>query len=59
MGSDVGTVEAGKLADLLVVSGDPLKEIGLLDQHENIGVVMKGGTVHVDRLAEQQTREQG
>jgi imidazolonepropionase-like amidohydrolase len=50
MGSEVGTIERGKLADLLVVDGDPLKEIGVLNRHECISLVMKGGAVHVDRL---------
>jgi imidazolonepropionase-like amidohydrolase len=37
----VGTVEAGKLADLLVVDGDPLAEPALLC--ERIGLVLRLG----------------
>src|SRR5690242_2815939 len=40
---DVGTVEAGKYADLIAVSGDPLKDVRVL---ENVGFVMKGGVVY-------------
>ena len=47
---DIGTVEAGKLADLLVVDGDPLRDIGVLRDQERIKLVMKGGEAFVDRL---------
>jgi imidazolonepropionase-like amidohydrolase len=39
----VGTVEAGKLADLIAVAGDPLRDISEL---EHVTFVMKGGIVH-------------
>jgi predicted amidohydrolase YtcJ len=39
----VGTVEAGKLADLVAVPGDPLADITLM---ERVTFVMKGGVVH-------------
>jgi imidazolonepropionase-like amidohydrolase len=47
---DIGTIRAGKLADLLVVDGDPLRDIGLLRNREKIKLVMKGGEAFVDRL---------
>jgi imidazolonepropionase-like amidohydrolase len=43
MRNQIGTVEAGKFADLVAVSGDPLKDIRLL---ENINFVMKEGVVY-------------
>ena len=47
---EIGTLEAGKLADLLVVDGDPLRDIGVLRDHGRIKLVMKGGEAFVDRL---------
>jgi imidazolonepropionase-like amidohydrolase len=38
----VGSIEPGKLADLIGVQGDPLKDIRAL---EDVGFVMKGGAV--------------
>lgn len=46
---DLGTIETGKLADLIVVEGDPLKDIKLLQKLENIKIVMKGGEIMVNR----------
>ena len=43
----VGTVEGGKLADLVAVQGDPLKDISEL---ERVKWVMKGGRVVKDEL---------
>jgi imidazolonepropionase-like amidohydrolase len=44
---DVGTVEAGKYADLIAVSSDPLQDVRAL---ENVGFVMKGGEVVKDTI---------
>lgn len=43
----VGTIEAGKLADLIAVDGDPLKEITAL---ERVKFVMKGGAIVKNEL---------
>ncbi|HEY2402455.1 MAG TPA: amidohydrolase family protein, partial [Steroidobacteraceae bacterium] len=39
----VGSIEPGKLADLIAVRGDPLNNIRVL---ENVGFVMKEGRVY-------------
>ena len=41
-GNDLGTVEVGKLADLIVVDGDPSSDIGALADHRPLAV-LKGG----------------
>jgi imidazolonepropionase-like amidohydrolase len=46
---DLGTIEAGKLADLIAVDGDPLKDIRCLQDKRNIKIVMKEGGVYADR----------
>jgi len=43
MKDELGTIEAGKLADLLVVNGDPSEDITILQNRANLEVVMKGG----------------
>lgn len=43
MQDDLGTIEPGKLADLLVVNGDPVNDIAVLANRANLDVVMKGG----------------
>ena len=43
--SDLGTIEAGKLADMVIVDGDPSVDITLLQQPERIITVIKGGAV--------------
>lgn len=42
---DFGTLEPGKKADLLVLTGNPLDDIGVLSEEDNINIVMKDGVV--------------
>ena len=49
--ADLGTVEAGKLADLVAVAGDPLADITLLRDAKRIALVIKDGTVAANRLS--------
>ena len=44
---DVGTLEAGKFADVIAVTDDPLQNVRAL---ENVGFVMKGGVVVKDQI---------
>ena len=43
MQNQVGSIEAGKYADIVAVPGDPMRDIGQL---EKVDFVMKGGTVY-------------
>jgi imidazolonepropionase-like amidohydrolase len=45
-----GTLAAGKLADLLVVDGDPLADLGILAQPDRLALVVKAGAAARDRL---------
>jgi imidazolonepropionase-like amidohydrolase len=49
--ADLGTLGPGKLADLVVVAGDPLADIGVLRDIEKIRLVLKGGETAADRLS--------
>lgn len=42
----LGTLEEGKLADLVVVDGDPLADITVLQDHDRITAVMKEGVIY-------------
>jgi imidazolonepropionase-like amidohydrolase len=42
----IGTVEPGKYADLLVVKGNPLKDLRLFQNPDNLHVIMKGGAAY-------------
>ncbi|MDH3230151.1 MAG: amidohydrolase family protein [Alphaproteobacteria bacterium] len=57
MEEDIGTIEPGKFADILVVDGDPLADIRVLQERRNIHIVMKEGEVFVDRRPGQGGRE--
>jgi imidazolonepropionase-like amidohydrolase len=48
---EVGTLEKGRLADLVVVRGNPLDDIDVLLDPARIELVLKGGAVAVDRRA--------
>ncbi len=42
---ELGTLEPGKLADLIVVDGDPLRDIAVLQDKARIALVMKDGEI--------------
>jgi len=43
--TNIGSIEAGKLADMIAVPGDPLQDIGVM---EKVNFVMKDGKVYVN-----------
>jgi imidazolonepropionase-like amidohydrolase len=51
MEGKLGCVKAGAFADLLVVDGNPLKDLKLLQgQGQHLSMIMKGGRLHKNRL---------
>jgi len=48
---ETGTLESGKLADLLIVEGDVLGDIALLEDQANLRAVMQGGIVKAGTTA--------
>ena len=47
---ELGTLEPGKLADVVVVDGNPLDDIRVLGDAKRIHLVMKGGQPYLNRL---------
>jgi imidazolonepropionase-like amidohydrolase len=46
----LGTLEPGKLADLIILDGDPLDDLRLLADKKSLAWVMKGGRIVAHRL---------
>lgn len=46
---EIGTVEKGKWADLVLVEGDPLRDIRVLQDPRRVRLVIKGGETVIDR----------
>ena len=42
----LGTLEEGKLADLVIIDGNPLEDITILQDHKKIKAVMKDGLIY-------------
>lgn len=52
MAEDVGMLEVGKLADMLVIDGDPSQDIALLQDDVRLLAIVKGGEFVKDALAQ-------
>ncbi len=55
MEKEIGTLEEGKLADLIVVDGDPLQDIAVLRDGEKMPAVMKDGRFYKMTLKDART----
>ena len=49
--NELGTIEEGKIADLIMVSGNPLENIDILLERESMRLVMQGGNIARNDLA--------
>ena len=52
---EFGTIEPGKLADVLIVDGDVIADISILEDRSRFIAVMQGGVVKAGRLAQPAT----
>jgi len=43
LGDKLGTIEPGRIADIVIVNGDPSRDISLLGDRNNIRAVLKDG----------------
>jgi imidazolonepropionase-like amidohydrolase len=46
----LGVIEVGALADLILVNGNPLEKLSLLENPNNLVVIMKDGKIHKKKL---------
>jgi imidazolonepropionase-like amidohydrolase len=49
LGDKTGTIEAGKFADIIVVDGNPLEDIKILQDKDKIKMVMLEGKIEINR----------
>ena len=47
---EFGTLEKGKLADMCMVSGNPLEDIQVLADADRVQMVLIGGRIEKDRI---------
>jgi imidazolonepropionase-like amidohydrolase len=50
---ELGVIKAGALADMLLVDGDPIADISILQNRDSISMIMKDGELHkapIDRM---------
>ena len=45
---EIGTIETGKRADLVLVKGQPLDDIAIMAEPDNVAVVLQDGAVVKD-----------
>ena len=47
--AEIGSIERGKRADLILVDGNPLDDVKILERGTAVKYVMKDGATHIDR----------
>ncbi len=51
LGDETGVLRAGLLADFLVVDGNPLKDVRILEDRDRLRMIVKGGVAYKDELS--------
>lgn len=51
-GDSLGAIKPGWLADLIVVAGNPLDDVSVLNNPNNLKLIMKNGRMHKNKLCE-------
>ena len=54
-GSEIGSIEAGKKADIILVDGNPLQDVNILERGRAVQYVMKNGVTFLDERSSQPT----
>jgi len=49
MGDKIGTIELAKFAAIIIIDGDPLADIRIIQDRNGLKVVMLKGKVELDR----------
>lgn len=49
MGDELGLIKEGYIADLLLVASDPLKDLSIMVEEDNLHVIMKDGELYKDK----------
>jgi imidazolonepropionase-like amidohydrolase len=57
MGDELGQIKEGFIADLLLVNGDPLKDLSIMVDEANLLVIMKDGELYKDNSRAAKARE--
>jgi imidazolonepropionase-like amidohydrolase len=53
---DLGTLTSGALADMILVDGDPLKDVSILTDKDRLVMIMKDGQLHKNQTGAIQRR---
>ncbi len=51
MGNELGKIADGYIADLLLVKGDPITEVNLVQDKDNLLVIAQNGRLYKNALA--------
>ena len=52
MGDELGLIKENYLADLLIVEGDPIQDISILQDTSRLLVIMQGGNAYKNTIGE-------